>query len=72
MEIFESRPNTCYICTQHFIHYEKVKPCPKRDFPPKEIEIITAHPACRRLIKKRDKLLNDLVEIEYDIFAKMV
>lgn len=44
---------------------------PDENFP-REIEIVTAHRQCRRLIKKRDKLLSDLVEVEYDIFAKMV
>ena len=69
MDILATRPDTCYICNQHFKHYRK------SHFDKKillhEVELVTSHTACRNLIKKRDKLLQDLVEVEYDIFAKM-
>ena len=81
LEIFPQNGNTCFICSQYFKHQVRLKPVkpnvqgtkrlsPNEDI--KLVEIVTAHRQCRRLIKKRDKLLQELVEVEYDIFAKMV
>jgi hypothetical protein len=34
-----------------------------------EIEIVTSHTRCRNLVKKREKLIKQLVEIDFDLFC---
>lgn len=70
MEVIESRPDCCFICNKHFKHYKLTKL--NKSVGLKQVDLITSHATCRNLIRKRDKLLQELVEVEYDIFAKMV
>jgi hypothetical protein len=70
MDIIEGRPNTCFICQKDFKHYQILKFNKKIGL--KEVDLVTSHTCCSNLIKKRNKLLQDLVEVDYDIFARMV
>ena len=58
--------DTCYICSKYFKHQRTSKI--NKSLGIKEVEIITSHSACRKLVKKREKLLGMLLEVEYDIF----
>lgn len=68
MEILPTSPNCCYVCNKDFINFRLLKM--NNDIGLKEVEIITAHTSCRNLIKKRQKLLDNLLEVDYNLFAK--
>jgi len=70
MDIIDRPPNTCFICEKDFKHYQVLKF--NKNIGLKEVDLVTSHTRCRNLIKKRNKLLQDLVEVDYDIFARMV
>jgi hypothetical protein len=69
MEIVDIHPGCCFVCNKHFKHYKLTKL--NKSVGLKEVDLITSHASCRNLIKKRDKLYKDLLEVEYDLFAKM-
>lgn len=69
MEIYENRPDTCFVCNKHFKEYRLLKM--NKEVGMKEVELRTAHTGCSKLVKRRQKLLDDLVEVEYDLFAKI-
>jgi hypothetical protein len=68
MEIID-RPDCCFVCNKYFKHYKLTKL--NKSVGLKEVDLITSHATCRNLIKKRDKLYQDLLEVEYDIFARL-
>lgn len=69
MELRDYPSNNCYICNKHFKHYTRSRF--NKEVGLREVDLITSHLRCSKLIKKRDKLLADLVEVEYDIFARI-
>ncbi len=70
MEILETPTDCCYVCYKHFKPYRLHKK--NDDYGMIEVDIITAHTGCRKLIRKRNKLTNEILEIDYDIFMKQI
>ena len=70
MEIINMPDDVCYICLGHF----KTKTIHKvsEDYGMVEVELLTSHKSCLKLTNKREKLKNQLLEIEYDIFMKQI
>lgn len=68
MEIYEDRDDTCFVCHKHFKPYRLLKM--NKEVGLREVEIKTAHSSCSKLVKRRTKLLDELLEIDYDLFAK--
>jgi hypothetical protein len=68
MEIIESRPDTCFVCNKHFKQYRLLKM--NKEVGLREVDLKTSHTSCRNLIKKREKLLQALLEVDYDLFAR--
>lgn len=57
----------CFICNKKFVKPFKVGK--KVGDGIQEIEIITSHARCRNLVQKREKLIKQLVEIDFDLFC---
>jgi hypothetical protein len=70
MEIINLPAECCYVCDKHFKTYKRTKL--DESVGMIELDIITTHTSCRKLMKKRDKLVNELLEIEYTIFMKKI
>jgi hypothetical protein len=68
MEIIDTHPDTCFVCNKHFKQYRLLKM--NKEVGLREVDIKTAHISCNKLVRKRQKLLDDLLEVEYDLFAK--
>lgn len=65
----DENQNKCILCSKPFKHYNFIKKSQEGGL--KEIEIVLAHATCRNLIKKRDKLNQALLDVEYDIYTRM-
>ena len=70
MQIIETPRDICYLCGNDFKHYKVIKT--SKDYGMKEIEFVTEHKSCRKLIKKRNKLMADLLDVDYDIYIKQI
>lgn len=66
--IYETIPDTCFVCDKHFKHYNYCKI--NEDYGLMEVDIRTAHSSCNKLMKRRQEILDELLEIDYDIFMK--
>ena len=58
----------CIVCDRRFKHYKLLTM--NKQLGIQEVELRTAHAGCFNLIKKRDKLKADLLNVEYDLFCK--
>lgn len=65
----DENQNKCILCSRPFKHYNLIKKTQTNEL--KEVEIVLAHATCRNLMKKRDKLKEALLDVEYDIYARM-
>jgi len=65
----DENQNKCILCSRPFKHYNFIKKSQTTEL--KEVEIVLAHACCRNLLKKRDKLNQALLDVEYDIFNKI-
>lgn len=65
----DDNENKCILCGKHFKLYNFIKKSQTTEM--KEVEIVLAHAGCRNLIKKREKLNQALLDVEYDIYNKM-
>ena len=63
IKIQELDNTKCIVCDKHFKHYTI-----KNKF--EELDFRTGHTGCFNLIKKRDKLKADLLDVEYSLFCK--
>lgn len=70
MKVLDLPDDCCYICQKHFKTYKRTTL--DESVGMIELDIISTHTSCRKLMKKREKLINDLLEIEYDIFMKQI
>ena len=67
---YDENLNKCILCRKPFKHYNFITKSPLHK-ELKEVEIVLAHACCRNLLKKRDKLNQALLDVEYDIFNKI-
>ena len=65
----DENQNKCVLCSMPFKHYNLIKKTQMSEL--KEVEVVLAHASCRNLLKKRDKLKEALLDVEYDIYMKM-
>ena len=65
----DENQNKCILCSRPFKHYNFIKKTQISEL--KEVEIVLAHAGCRNLIKKKDKLNEALLNVEYEIYNKM-
>jgi hypothetical protein len=65
----DENQNKCILCSKPFKHYNFIKQSQTTEL--KEVEIVLAHAACRNLMKKREKLNQALLDVEYDIYTRM-
>ena len=70
MKVLDLPEDCCYVCHKHFKTYKRTKL--DEDVGMIELDIISTHTSCRNLVKKREKLMKDLLEVEYDIFMKVI
>jgi hypothetical protein len=66
--IYETLPDKCFVCDKHFKHYNWYTV--SKDYNMLEVDIRTAHSSCNKLMKRRQLLLDELLEIDYDLFMK--
>lgn len=67
LKITDLDNSKCIVCDKHFKHYNIKTFCDGIE----RVEFRTAHTSCFNLIKKRDKLKADLLDVEYDLFCKV-
>lgn len=57
----------CFVCQKKFVKpFRVVK---KLEGNIEEIEVVTAHTKCRTLLKKKEKLMKDLLDVEFDLYC---
>ena len=61
--------NCCFICNRKFIRPYKI--IEYVDYNIMEIDIITSHTRCRKLMQKREKLKRQLVDVDFELFCLM-
>ena len=66
LKVQELDNTKCIVCDKHFKHYT----FKKQEESMERLEFRTGHTGCFNLIKKRDKLKADLLNVEYDLFCK--
>lgn len=66
---YNHKEDTCFICNKKFVKsYKIIKDI---DYNLIEIDIITSHTRCRILMDKRRKLINQLLDVNFQLFCLM-
>jgi len=65
----DPRDNICTVCGKAYTHHKRFLWLDENDKTIKTVELITAHPSCRSLLRKIEEQKQKLLELEFKLFV---
>lgn len=64
----DHRDNICTICGKAYTHHKRYLWLDENDKTIKTVELVTAHPTCRSLLRKIEEEKQKLTDLEYKLY----